>query len=120
MAPIKDVFLDEQLRFVPANEATWEDLQAVLGDRDYAAYCQCQRLKITGWMWGKTTLGQRADMLRSQTACGDPEATDTSGVVAYADGEPVGWAAVEPRVAYPKLRAMRVPWSGRHEEKDDR
>ncbi|MGH3645788.1 MAG: GNAT family N-acetyltransferase [Micromonosporaceae bacterium] len=58
-------------------------------------------------------------MLRTQTACGDPDTAATSGLVAYLDDEPVGWVAVEPRTAYPKLRTSRVPWSGRHEDKDD-
>jgi GNAT superfamily N-acetyltransferase len=39
--------------------------------------------------------------------------------VAYVDGDPAGWVAVEPRTAYPKLRTSRVPWSGRSEDKDD-
>jgi len=39
--------------------------------------------------------------------------------VAYVDGEPAGWVAVEPRPAYPKLRTLRVPWTGRSEDKDD-
>jgi len=26
---------------VPANEASWEDLRAIFGDRGYAAFCQC-------------------------------------------------------------------------------
>jgi len=34
-------------------------------------------------------------------------------------GDPAGWVAVQPRTAYPKLRTHRVPWSGRHEDKDD-
>ena len=58
-------------------------------------------------------------MLEVQTACGDPDAADTSGLVAYVDGEPAGWVAVEPRTEYPKLRTSRVPWSGRDEDKDD-
>ncbi|MGH3330443.1 MAG: GNAT family N-acetyltransferase [Nocardioidaceae bacterium] len=33
--------------------------------------------------------------------------------------EPVGWVAVEPRTAYPKLRTSRVPWSGRAEDKSN-
>jgi GNAT superfamily N-acetyltransferase len=53
------------------------------------------------------------------TSCGDPGAPSTSGLVAYLDGEPVGWVAVEPRTAYPKLRTSRVPWTGRDEDKDD-
>ena len=44
----------------------------------------------------------------------------TSGLVAYLDGEPVGWCAVEPRPAYTGLvRNNRVPWEGRDEAKDD-
>jgi GNAT superfamily N-acetyltransferase len=39
--------------------------------------------------------------------------------VAYVDGEPAGWVAVEPRTAYPKLRTARVPWTGRDEDKSD-
>jgi GNAT superfamily N-acetyltransferase len=40
-------------------------------------------------------------------------------MVAYVDGEPAGWVAVEPRSAYPKLRTSRIVWKGRHEDKDD-
>ena len=58
-------------------------------------------------------------MLRTQTAAGHPNTASTSGMVAYLDDEPVGWVAVEPRTAYPKLRTSRVPWSGRTEDKDD-
>jgi GNAT superfamily N-acetyltransferase len=58
-------------------------------------------------------------MLREQTACGNPGAAATSGLVAYLDGEPAGWAAVEPRSAYPKLRGSRVPWKGRAEDPGD-
>ena len=44
----------------------------------------------------------------------------TSGLVAYLDGEPVGWCAVEPRTAYESLvRNARVPWDGREEDKSD-
>jgi hypothetical protein len=33
--------------------------------------------------------------------------------------EPVGWVAVEPRTAYPRLPRIRTVWSGRQEDKDD-
>lgn len=40
--------------------------------------------------------------------------------MAYLDGEPVGWCAVEPRTAYQGLlRNTRVPWDGRGEDKTD-
>src|SRR5271166_1732604 len=110
---------DTELTIVPANEASEADLTAIFGTTDYAGRCQCQRFKVLGWIWRDSTQEERTAMLRVQTACGDPDAQSTSGLVAYADGEPAAWVAVEPRTAYPKLRTSRVPWTGRHEDKDD-
>jgi GNAT superfamily N-acetyltransferase len=110
---------DEDLAIVPANEASWDDLAAIFGTTDYPGRCQCQRFKVRGWIWRDSTQEQRLEMLREQTACDNPDAATTSGLVAYLGGEPVGWVAVEPRTAYPKLRGSRVPWSGRNEDKDD-
>jgi GNAT superfamily N-acetyltransferase len=109
----------EKLTIVPANEASWDDLVAIFGTADYSGRCHCQRLKVAGWIWRDSTQEQRTTLLRAQTACGDPDAASTSGLVAYLDGEPVGWVAVEPRTAYPKLRTSRVPWAGRREDKED-
>ncbi len=109
----------EQVTVVPANEASWDDLMAIFGTADYPSQCHCQRFKVPGWIWRDSTQEERTAMLRTQTACGDPKAAATSGLVAYLDDEPVGWVAVEPRTAYPKLRTSRIPWSGRNEDKDD-
>lgn len=110
-----------RLTIVPANEASWDDLQTVLGTAGYAARCQCQRFKVAGWIWRDSTYEQRVAMLRSQTGCGDPDAATTSGLVAHLDDEPVAWVAVEPRVSYPLFRHSRSPvvWSGRDEDRDD-
>jgi GNAT superfamily N-acetyltransferase len=106
---------------VPANEASCEDLQAVFGTRGDAFRCQCQRFKIpaTRWdmEWASGPVAERVRRRREQTGCGHPEARTTSGLVAYLDGEPVGWCAVEPRTAY--VRLGRVPWLGRSEDKTD-
>jgi GNAT superfamily N-acetyltransferase len=109
---------NEDVQIIPANEASWDDLQAVLGTAD-AGRCQCQWFKFGGWLWRASTQEERVAGFREQTGCGDPDATSTSGLVAYLDGQPVGWVAVEPRTAYPKLRNQRVPWSGRDEDRDD-
>jgi GNAT superfamily N-acetyltransferase len=62
----------------------------------------------------------RAERLRRQAAGGQPDSPATSGLVAYLDGEPAGWCAVEPRNAYAGLlRVYRVPWLGRDEDKAD-
>jgi GNAT superfamily N-acetyltransferase len=109
------------LAIVPANEASCEDLQAVFGTRGTAATCQCQRYKLRPReAFRKFPVEERARRLRAQTNCGHPGSETTSGLVAYLDGEPVGWCAVEPRPAFTGLlRNNRVPWEGRTEDKTD-
>jgi GNAT superfamily N-acetyltransferase len=106
---------------VPANEASWADLQAVLGTSGDPSRCQCQRYKMQPReSWASVGAEELASRFRMQTACGHPESGRTSGLVAYLDGKPVGWCAVEPRTAYPRLLLKtRVPWVGRAEDKTD-
>jgi GNAT superfamily N-acetyltransferase len=106
---------------VPANEASWEDLQTIFGTRGQGARCRCQRYRLRPREWFDSfPAEERAFRLRQQTDCGHPESDTTSGLVAYIDGEPVGWCAVEPRTAYEGLvRSYRVPWEGRAEDKAD-
>ena len=107
------------VRVVPANEASWDDIQTVFGARGEASRCQCQWFKVRDKDWRAVPVEERAARLREQTHCGDPGAPTTSGLVAYLDGEPAGWCAVEPRTAYPRLVKARVPWAGRAEDKND-
>ena len=102
------------LTIVPANEATWADLTAIFGVSD-SGRCNCQRFKTRGWFWDQATDDQRRAQLRDQANCDDPEATSTTGLVAYlARGRvPVGWVAVEPRTEYPRLLGLPTVWKGR-------
>lgn len=108
----------ERITVVPANEASWNELCSVFGDRGEPAACQCQYFKIHGRL-RSIPHAERAERLRDQAACDDPDSATTSGIVAYLDGEPVGWCAVEPRTAYPRLANARIPWTGRDEDKLD-
>lgn len=107
------------VEIVPANRASFEDLHAVFGTRGAAAHCQCQHFRMTPAEWSASRPGERAARFREQTACGQPRARSTSGLVAYAGGEPAGWCAVEPRPVYVHLRGSRVVWAGRDEDRED-
>jgi GNAT superfamily N-acetyltransferase len=113
--------MQERIRVVPANEASWDDLKAIFGVRGSGAECWCQRYKLAPKEAFKHhPPDERAARLRAQAHCGDPSASTTSGLVAYLDDEPVGWCAVEPRPAYVGLlRVYRTPWQGRDEDKAD-
>jgi len=109
----------EAISVEPANKASWDDLQTVFGDRGEPSRCQCQWFKILHAQWRSVPVDELSERLREQTGCGNPAAPTTSGLVAYLDGEPAGWCAVEPRTAYPRLLSARVPWTGRSEDKAD-
>jgi GNAT superfamily N-acetyltransferase len=113
--------VDPTISVVPANEASWDDLQTVFGTRGCAYRCQCQRYKLKPReAFALFPVEERAHRLRQQTDSGSPESATTSGLVAYVDQEPAGWCGVEPRTAYPGLlRNNRVPWVDRTEDKGD-
>lgn len=108
-----------QLTIVRANQASWADLQAIFGTADYPGKCYCQRFKTRDCHWRSLSDRERRSRLREQTHCDNPRADTTTGLVAYLDEEPVGWVAVEPRAAYPRLLRTRTVWSGRQEDKAD-
>jgi GNAT superfamily N-acetyltransferase len=112
---------DPAYTVVPANVASPEDLRKVFGTRGTTYRCQCQRYKLAPReSFARFPVEDRAHRLLEQADCGHPRSGRTSGLVAYLDGEPVGWCAVEPRTAYGGLvRNARVPWVGREEDKSD-
>ena len=111
----------DEIMVLPANQVPCEDLMAVFGTRGASAVCFCQRYKLMpGEAFSRFPREERAQRLREQTRCGDAGAAQTTGIVAYLEGEPVGWCAVEPRPAYfGLLRVYRTPWEGRNENRTD-
>jgi GNAT superfamily N-acetyltransferase len=108
-----------ELTIVGANRASWADLQTIFGTADYPGKCYCQRFKTRDCHWASLSDQERRERLREQTRCDYPGSATTTGLVAYLGAEPVGWVAVEPRTAYPRLPRVRTVWSGRHEDKAD-
>jgi GNAT superfamily N-acetyltransferase len=110
--------MTDQLRIVPANEATDDEVQAIFGRGD-AVRCQCQWFRWSAAEHRASSPDERAARLREQAGFGSPDAETTTGLVAYLGDEPVGWCAVAPRSTYVRLRASRLVWSDRQEDPDD-
>ncbi len=111
--------MSASLSIVPANQASCADLDAIFGVRGYPARCRCQRFRTTGdeWWHNPIPVEERIFRLRQQTDCGYPDSDTTSGLVAYLDGDPVAWCAVDRRSEY--LRLGQTPWKGRNEDTED-
>lgn len=98
----------------PVDEVPWADVRTVFGTRGDPAGCWCQFFKLSNAEWKSSTPDDRSGMLCEQVASVAP----APGVIAYADDEPVGWCAVEPRPRYRRLGRMKVA-AGSTEDPDD-
>lgn len=95
--------MSEQTITVESVDAgTWDELRTVFGERGDASGCWCQWFKLTGAQFRAASREQKTDLLHASVEDGSP------GVIARLDGEPVGWAAVEPFSAYPGLRRSPI------------
>ncbi len=104
-----------EFRIESVASVPWEDVSRVFGTRGDPAGCWCQYFKLPGKEWSNATPAACAGMLREQVQASAPG----PGVVAYLDGEPVGWCAVEPKSAYPRLRRAKVVVQGSRQDADD-
>lgn len=108
------------LRVVSVTEAPWDDVRTVFGTRGDPSTCWCQFFKVDAAAWKapesranfKRSLCEQVDVAR-ESRTGGP------GVLAYLGSEPVGWAAVEPRPAYPRVLAGRVVSASAEPDHDD-
>ena len=86
---------------LPVSEVPWDDVRAVFGTRGDPATCWCQYFKVTNREFTETPREQLERALCDQVPT-------VPGLVAYLDGEPVGWCGVEPRTRYPRILTSRV------------
>lgn len=85
-------------------DAPWHDVQTVFGTRGDPSSCWCQYFKMTNTEWKTASRETCEPVLKQQVH----DLDYAPGVLAYLDGEPVGWCAVEPRVHYSRLGRMKV------------
>lgn len=88
----------------------FDDVQTVFGERGQAHRCQCQGFRQSWHALHTDNVVGRRELLRDEVGEGH-------GLLAYLDGEPVGWCSLGPRSGYPYLR--RPVWAGRTEDKHD-
>jgi GNAT superfamily N-acetyltransferase len=91
-----------RLHVAPVTPERWPDLVALFGPRGACAGCWCMymRLPLAEFNRGKGEGNRRA--LRRLVSRKPP------GLIAYADGRPVGWVAVAPRQEFRRFETSRV------------
>jgi len=80
----------------------WDDLLTVFGPNGAYSNCWCTWWILTGKVYGEADPQDRRALL--ETLVLDEE---EPGLLAYRDGNPVGWCAVGPRQRYTRLMSTR-------------
>jgi GNAT superfamily N-acetyltransferase len=97
-----------ELRVVAVTDAPWDDVRTVFGTRGDPSTCWCQFFKVDSAAWKEQDVAFFERSLCEQVDLARATRTAGPGVLAYLGSEPVGWAAVEPRPAYPRVLTNRV------------
>jgi GNAT superfamily N-acetyltransferase len=93
------------LEIVPLTPDRWPDVTALFDEGGDPKTCSCMFWRVRSKDWSFATAVEARDGLHALVAAGrDP----APGLIAYAEGRPVGWVSVAPREDYGRLTASRV------------
>jgi GNAT superfamily N-acetyltransferase len=93
----------EKLEIHPLTPERWLDFERLFGPRGACAGCWCMFPKLTR---KEFDAGKYEGNRKAQQEI--VEGGQVPGLLAYVDGVPAGWCAVEPRGHYPALARSRV------------
>lgn len=87
----------------PAGPDRWADLETLFGPKGAFGGCWCMWWRQTSREFeAKKGEQNRRELQRIV------ESGQVPGLIAYVDGQPVGWCAVQPRDAFPRLDRSRT------------
>ena len=91
------------LSFHPLTQKLWRDFELLFGKNGACGGCWCMHWKLRGKEFTEIT-GNTARQMQKAIV----DSKIVPGLLAYSEGYPVGWIAVEPRSSYPKLAHSRM------------
>lgn len=91
------------LSFHPLTQKLWRDFELLFGAHGACGGCWCMFWKLRGKDYSEN-VGDSARQMQKAVV----DAKIVPGLLAYSEGYPVGWIAVEPRSQYPKLAHSRT------------
>jgi len=93
----------QKLDFHPLSPKRWPDLEKLFGERGASGGCWCMWWKLKRSEYERKKGNTNKKAFKNLVLSGQ-----RPGILAYANGEPVGWCAVEPREVYPVLANSRI------------
>ena len=87
----------------PVTPDLWDDLLRVFGPNGARGGCWCMVWRLSSTELRRNTAAARRERLEALVAEGTP-----TGLLAYVDGDPVGWCSVAPRETFGRLVRSRT------------
>ena len=91
------------LSFHPLTQKLWRDFEMLFGENGACGGCWCMNWKLRGKAYDENK-GEGNRQLQKSIV----DSKIVPGLLAYSEGYPIGWVAIEPRSQYPKLAHSRV------------
>ncbi|MEE9237241.1 MAG: GNAT family N-acetyltransferase [Thermoplasmata archaeon] len=88
----------KSLEFAPVTPERWRDLEQLFGKSGAYSNCWCMWWRLTASEFSKGTRQGNRERMKAIVA-----SDEVPGILAYADGEPVGWCSVAPREQFGRL-----------------
>ncbi len=92
-----------KLKFAPVTRERLADLARFSEEHGKFRYCSCMRWRMTSSEYKRSTKTSRVAALEALVRKSTPV-----GVLAYADGKPIGWCSIAPRESYGALERFRA------------
>jgi GNAT superfamily N-acetyltransferase len=91
------------LTFKTLTPQTWDDVVKLFGPNGAHSGCWCQWFKVTNREFDELGNAGKRAAFKDQVDAGH-----MPGILAYHEGQPVGWCAIEPRERYGRLARSPV------------
>ena len=91
------------LSIYPLTPERWPDLTRLFGERGACGGCWCMWWRLPRAQWVRQKGFENQQAFRALVTAGPPP-----GLLAYSNGEAVGWCALAPRADYPRLANSRI------------
>jgi GNAT superfamily N-acetyltransferase len=91
------------LKFHPVTPKRWKDLENLFGKRGACGGCWCMLWRFPRTKW-QQQLGEKNRKALKRIV----DSGEVPGILAYADGKPIGWCAVAPRETFQLLERSRI------------
>jgi len=99
----EEIKIRSSYKFYPVTKENWKDFENLFGDKGACAGCWCMYWRL------------KQSVLDAQKGNGNKRAMkkiidlgNIPGILAYAEGEPIGWCSVAPRKEFSRLENSRI------------